>query len=200
MGIIGSMGKIKSAWEIALEKTASIELDKERYQHDADVDKARRIAGSYLIDDESSREETEKELSGIDRGIVREALRTTVLQSLSLPQDEILDDRYERLSFLASLASGDDPSVMDLMGQIIGFLRQYPKHRKDLVEKMKVQYEPMLAEKEERLRAQYGQNIKLKAENDKEFIELATKNLERLQDQYEKSLQGAKEQLRSLLS
>ena len=34
----------------------------------------------------------------------------------------------------------------------------------------------------------------------KEFIELATKNLERLQDQYEKSLQGAKEQLRSLLS
>ena len=58
----------------------------------------------------------------------------------------------------------------------------------------------MLAEKEERLRAQYGQSVKLKAENDKEFIELATKNLERLQEQYEKSLEGAKDQLRSLLS
>ena len=89
---------------------------------------------------------------------------------------------------------------MDLMGQITGFLKQYPLHRKDLVEKMKAQYEPMLAEKEERLRAQYGQSVKLKAENDKEFIELATKNLERLQEQYEKSLEGAKDQLRSLLS
>ncbi len=194
------MGKIRSAWEIALEKTASIELDKERYQHDADVDKARRIAGSYLVAEDKTTEETEKELSQLDGKVVKEALRTTILQSLSLPQEEILDDRYERLTFLASLASGGDPTVMDLMGQITGFLKQYPLHRKDLVEKMKAQYEPMLAEKEERLRAQYGQSVKLKAENDKEFIELATKNLERLQEQYEKSLEGAKDQLRSLLS
>lgn len=194
------MGKIRSAWEIALEKTASIELDKERYQHDADVDKARRIAGSYLVAEDKTSEETEKELSQLDGKVVKEALRTTILQSLSLPQEEILDDRYERLTFLASLASGGDPTVMDLMGQITGFLKQYPMHRKDLVEKMKAQYEPMLAEKEERLRAQYGQSVKLKAENDKEFIELATKNLERLQEQYEKSLEGAKDQLRSLLS
>ena len=194
------MGKIRSAWEIALEKTASIELDKERYQHDADVDKARRIAGSYLVAEDKTSEETEKELSQLDGKVVKEALRTTILQSLSLPQEEILDDRYERLTFLASLASGGDPTVMDLMGQITGFLKQYPLHRKDLVEKMKAQYEPMLAEKEERLRAQYGQSVKLKAENDKEFIELATKNLERLQEQYEKSLEGAKDQLRSLLS
>ena len=194
------MGKIRSAWEIALEKTASIELDKERYQHDADVDKARRIAGSYLVAEDKTPEETEKELSQLDGKVVKEALRTTIPQSLSLPQEEILDDRYERLTFLASLASGGDPTVMDLMGQITGFLKQYPLHRKDLVEKMKAQYEPMLAEKEERLRAQYGQSVKLKAENDKEFIELATKNLERLQEQYEKSLEGAKDQLRSLLS
>ncbi len=194
------MGKIRSAWEIALEKTASIELDKERYQHEADVDKARRIAGSYLVAEEKTKEETEKELAQLDGKIVKEALRTTILQSLSLPQEEILDDRYERLTFLASLATGNDPSAMDLMGQITGFLKQYPMHRKDLVEKMKAQYEPMLAEKEERLRAQYGQSIKLKAENDKEFIELATKNLERLQDQYEKSLEGAKDQLKALLS
>ena len=194
------MGKIRSAWEIALEKTASIELDKERYQHDADVDKARRIAGSYLVAEDKTSEETEKELSQLDGKVVKEALRTTILQSLSLPQEEILDDRYERLTFLASLASGGDPTVMDLMGQITGFLKQYPLHRKDLVEKMKAQYEPMLAEKEERLMAQYGQSVKLKAENDKEFIELATKNLERLQEQYEKSLEGAKDQLRSLLS
>ena len=194
------MGKIRSAWEIALEKTASIELDKERYQHEADVDKARRIAGSYLVAEEKTKEETEKELAQLDGKIVKEALRTTILQSLSLPQEEILDDRYERLTFLASLATGNDPSAMDLMGQITGFLKQYPMHRKDLVEKMKAQYEPMLAEKEERLRTQYGQSIKLKAENDKEFIELATKNLERLQDQYEKSLEGAKDQLKALLS
>ena len=56
------MGKIRSAWEIALEKTADIQLDKEKYQHDAKLAKIRKIAGGYLSDDEGkSLEEITKE-------------------------------------------------------------------------------------------------------------------------------------------
>ena len=45
------MGKIKSAWEIALEKTEGITIDKDKFRHGEDVAKARRIAGSYLTGD-----------------------------------------------------------------------------------------------------------------------------------------------------
>ena len=196
---IGGMGKIRSAWEIALEKTADIQLDKEKYQHDADITKIRRIAGSYLGDDGKDLEETKKELSAFPEKDLKEALALTIVQSLSLPQEEVLDDRFERITELASIASGGSGEVMDLMSQLASFLKQYPLHRKDLVEKMKEQYRPMLEEKEARMSEQYGQPVKLKIENDKDFIELASKNLERLQDQYTKTLDNAKEQLKALL-
>ena len=48
------MGKIKSAWEIALEKTESIEIDENRIRHNATIDAIRRIAGSYLLSDEDT--------------------------------------------------------------------------------------------------------------------------------------------------
>ena len=120
--------------------------------------------------------------------------------SLSLPQEEVLDDRYEKIEALAAIATRDDEQVKELLDQLVGFLKQYPLHRKDLVEKMKAQYQPMLEEKEAKLSEQYGQPIKLKAENDKEFIELASKNLERLQEQYVKTLDGAKAQLKDMLA
>lgn len=194
------MGKIKSAWEIALEKTADIQLDKEKYQHDADITRIRTIAGSYLADDGKTLEDTRKELSAFDRKEMREALATTIVQSLSLPQEEVLDDRYEKISALADIASGSDPQVKGLIDQLTAFLKQYPMHRKDLIEKMKEQYQPMLEEKEARLSEQYGQPVKLRLENDKDFVELATKNLERLQEQYSKTLDGAKAQLKEMLA
>ena len=195
------MGKIRSAWEIALEKTADIQLDKEKYQHDAKLAKIRKIAGGYLSDDEGkSLEEITKELAAFSATDLREALSITILQSLSLPQEEVLDDRYEKIEALAAIATRDDEQVKELLDQLVGFLKQYPLHRKDLVEKMKAQYQPMLEEKEAKLSEQYGQPIKLKAENDKEFIELASKNLERLQEQYAKTLDGAKAQLRDMLA
>lgn len=194
------MGKIKSAWEIALEKTADIKLDKEKYQHDADLTKIRTIAGGYLSDDGKSLEETEKELSSFDRKDLKEALSITIIQALSLPQEEVLDDRYEKIAALTAIASNDNAQAKALMDQLTAFLKQYPMHRKELVEKMKEQYQPMLEEKEAKLSEQYGQPVKLRIENDKEFVELASKNLERLQDQYTRTLDGAKEQLKELLS
>ena len=56
----------------------------------------------------------------------------------------------------------------------------------------------MLREKEERMRAQYGEAPHLTFENDKECREMANKYLERLQDQYQKTLDDAKEQLKEV--
>ena len=48
------MGRIKSAWEIALEKTESIEVDENKIRHNADIDAIRRKAGAYLLGDRKS--------------------------------------------------------------------------------------------------------------------------------------------------
>ena len=56
----------------------------------------------------------------------------------------------------------------------------------------------MLKEKEERMRQQYGEASHLIMENDKECREMANKYLERLQKQYQDTLDDAKQQLKEL--
>ena len=63
---------------------------------------------------------------------------------------------------------------------------------------MKAQYQPILDEKSEKLSRQYGTEVKLSFESDKEFMEAARKNLEKLEAQYQATLTNAKAQLREI--
>ena len=69
-----------------------------------------------------------------------------------------------------------------------------------LISKLKEQFQPMLEQKQEKMRQQYGQSVQLSLETDKEFLKIAKQNLDRLIAQYEDTLKGAKEELKALLS
>lgn len=195
------MGRIRSAWEIALEKTQDIEIDKTKLEKENNITAARTLAGRYLnYDEEMSEDALKKEyekIAGLDG--VRDGIRTSIMQNLTLPSETVLNDRYERLETLASLISGNDSQVMSLMRQITAFLKQYPEHQKQLYEQLKEHFRPMLEEKAQQLREKYGQDIPLSLENDKEFVQVANKQLEELRKQYESNLDAAKSQLETIL-
>ena len=194
------MGKIKSAWEIALERTEGIQMDKDKIKYKADVDSARRAAGRFVSDDEPINEkELRDSLSSLDRKAVKEALIVTAEANLSLPQSEDSDNtRLEKAKTLIAIATDNNPEAIGLSEELEAFLKQYPLHRKDLLEKMKAQYKPILDEKSEKLSKQYGTEVHLSYENDKEFMEAARQNLERLEAQYQATLTNAKKQLASI--
>lgn len=193
------MGKIKSAWEIALERTENIVVDSDRIRHNQTIDKIRRVAGAFLVADTNTIDKTREELSEFSKEDLKEALALTVLNGLTLPSDEITDDRYERLaSIFEIINSNQDAST--LFSQITNLLKQYPMHKKQLLEQMKAQFEPMLREKEAQMREQYGQEVQLSLENDKEFAQAIRQNIEKLDNQYQQTLDNAKEQLKTLLS
>lgn len=195
------MGRIRSAWEIALEKTQDIEIDKSKLEKENNITAARTLAGRYLnYDEEMSEDVLKKEyekIEGLDG--VRDGIRTSIMQNLTLPSETVLNDRYERLETLASMISGNDSQVMSLMGQITAFLKQYPEHQKQLYEQLKEHFRPMIEEKAQQLREKYGQDIPLSLENDKEFVQVANKQLEELRKQYESNLDAAKRQLETIL-
>lgn len=195
------MGRIRSAWEIALEKTQDIEIDKTKLEKENNITAARTLAGRYLNYDEEMNEDALKKeyekIAGLDG--VRDGIRTSIMQNLTLPSETVLNDRYERLETLASLISGNDSQVMSLMRQITAFLKQYPEHQKQLYEQLKEHFRPMLEEKAQQLREKYGQDIPLSLENDKEFVQVANKQLEELRKQYESNLDAAKSQLETIL-
>ena len=99
---------------------------------------------------------------------------------------------------LIEIATDNNAQAIGLANELEEFLKQYPLHRKDLFEKMKAQYQPILDEKSEKLSRQYGTEVKLSFESDKEFMEAARKNLEKLEAQYQATLTNAKTQLREI--
>ena len=194
------MGKIKSAWEIALERTESIQMDKNKLKYKTDVDTARRLAGRFIADDEPIDEKELRDgLSALDSKAVKEALIITAEANLSLPQTEEDDStRLKKAKTLIAIATDSSSEAIGLADELEAFLKQYPVHRKDLLDKMKAQYQGILDEKSEKLSKQYGTEVHLSFENDKEFMEAARANLERLEGQYQATLTNAKAQLRSL--
>ena len=194
------MGKIKSAWEIALEKTEGITIDKEKMKYQSDVEKARKAAGSYMLADKADDEAFITNLKDIDPKAMKEGLLMTADANISLPEsEEGNEERFRRIKTIIAIASDNNSNALALTDELIGFLNQYPLHRKDLVEKMKAQYKPILDEKSEKLSKQYGQDIHLTYENDKEFMEAASKNLERLENQYQQTVRNAKAQLKQMI-
>lgn len=190
------MGKIRSALEIALEKTKDIAFDKEEFEKKEEEEKIRRQIGSYMSADTSDDEKLE-ELSSMDRESVRKYSKAYILTSLSLPSMEVADDRYERLIKLASISFSKE--AVEFISKITAFLKQYPVHKKDLVEKLEGQLEGMLREKEDEIREKTGRSIHLSIEDDKECLEIIKKNLEALDKQYNSTLENAKKELEGLL-
>lgn len=195
------MSKIRSAWEIALEKTENIEVDRDRLRREENIRKARSLAGSFLNGDEQmTASDLEKQYAEIeDQSAAREGIKLSLMQNITLSAEEDVTNRYEKLLALASLISKGNAGVMDLMNQIISFLRQYPQHRKQLVEQLKQHFAPMLEQKAAQLKEKYGQDVPLSAENDPEFLKIAQQNLEQLAKQYEDTLKDAKEKLEAVL-
>ena len=192
------MGKIKSAWEIALEKTENIVVDEDKIRHSQAIDKIRRIAGAYLLGEDDDKDKNLEELKSYTNKELKEALERTILNSISLPLDEVEDDRFERTGNLLSIVADNDEQTLTLYSQITNLLKQYPVHRKQLIEQMKTQFEPMLREKEAQMREQYGQDVHLSLETDKEFAQVVRQNLDKLEAQYQQTLDGAKENLKQI--
>lgn len=193
------MGKIKSAWEIALERTENIVVDEEKIRRNEIIGKIRRIAGSYLLEESPDTEKLVDTLKDYPAKDLKDALELTIINSLSLPMDTPSEDIYSRVGTLLSIATNNSSSALAIFEQISNLCKQYPLHRKQLLEQMKAQFEPMLRDKESQMKEQYGQDIHLSLETDKEFAQIVRQNMEKLEKQYQQTLDSGKAELRQIL-
>lgn len=184
------MARIKSAWEIALEKTKDIELDEARFRTDTLTKEGMALAGSYLNNMDQTIEATAERYSSYsseDRALVRQGMMNTVFSNINLPNDDLYSMRFERISNLVGLLSQGDAQTMGLMSQIGDFLKQYVDCKKDFVERMQAQIRQAMQENPESVNsAQYSQIIQ--------------QNLKKMDSQYGDALENTREELRQLLS
>lgn len=196
------MAIIKSAWELALEKTEGLQIDSEKIKSELTIKEGRQIAAALLNDIDVTKEETAERynaFSGEKKRLIKEGMALTLLSNLTLPRNTLFKDTFSKVLDLGLIIADGNEQVKEILGQLEGFFTQYLENQDDLIERLKTQFEPHLKQKEAQLRAQYGPNFTLRPEQDAEFMKILDQQLSKLDDQYTQILTQAKEQIKELL-
>ncbi len=192
------MGKIKSALELAMERTADLKSDKTALRKNKVTREGKVCLSRYLENpgksDLSSRLKT---LKGDEAHWFKTGALDTVLANLTLPREEGELGRLESLrEALVLMAGKKKKAIREIFDQLHQLLNQYLKNMDHLEDSLKQQYEPRLRQKEMQLRQQTGQEIHLSPEQDPDFVKLLSEQLVRLDEQYGDVLKQAKKQIR----
>jgi len=210
------MARIKSALEIALERTESVAGDPEKIRNSELIKTGKRLMGTFLFEHDSTVESLEKKLNAIpkaDRALVRKHMIETLMLNISLPQDELYVMALGKLKSASELLAPDTETneevaeetvpesnpVTQLFIQLDQLYLQYLQSREQLLEMAKQQYAPHLKQKEEQMSRQMGKPVNLQPEQDPDFIKFLEANYQKLEENFQEAVQGLRDQLRTLI-
>jgi hypothetical protein len=192
------MGEIKSALEMALERTANVAGDKKKLAAHEAKQEGMKLAGTFL-DDPSN--DLKKQIDAYDRDrriSVRQGAFQVLLAQVALPVKESDLERLGPVEKGLSQLVRQPGSVESVMSQVGQLLQQYLDTRAQMIEQLRQQFEPRVRQREEQLAQQTGQRVKLDPSSDPEFAQYLEQNNQHLQQQYGAVVKQAKEQLTAL--
>ncbi|HNZ93702.1 MAG TPA: hypothetical protein PLE76_07590 [Rectinema sp.] len=204
------MAVIKSALELALERTKDLQLD-ESAQKIADARIEGRKAASQYLEDQTSVDFKAilNKLEPVQRQTFLTAAFEVLINFIQLPTNSVVEtEKMESIGKAIVLLCGLSPrfsserevklaqqQARSLYQQILRFLSQYQEEMKRVEQAIRNQWAPKLRERERQLAAALGQNVRIDPMSDPEFAEFYRKNIESMRNNYGKALEDAKKQL-----
>ncbi len=192
------MSEIKSALELALERTADVESDKSSLEAHESRQAGMKLAGKFLDDPSIDVNGEIKKADRPQRSAIKEGFFQVMMSHLALPNQESDLTRLQTVQSGINSVVRDTRMVDGLMDQVIQYLNQYLDTKNQLTERLREQFEPRLRQKEQQIAAQTGRPVRLEPENDPDFAQALTQNMQQLQAQYGQVIDQAKDQLESL--
>lgn len=196
------MAFIKSALEIAMERTKDVKIDPEAIKMESLVKEGRKFASEYLFTvnfDKDKLGTKIKSYSGEQKKVFIDGLIKTFLSNINLPKNDTFEEPLQNIEYGLCEISKNKKDIVKMIEQIKQFFIQYLDNRKQLIEAVKQQYAPKLMQKQKEMAERYGQEVTLSPEQDPEFMEILKANLLKMETQYSESLLGAKEELGKIL-
>jgi hypothetical protein len=194
------MDKIKSAWEIALEKTKNVKADRESLKEHEYIERGKKIISAYLdnpkqADIKSSLHKTAENY----RDLVKKGMIETLLSNFSLPLTDYIEQRNTsvRKAFLTLFP--DSGEIDTIFNQLEQFFSRFNGDRKAIQEQIKGQYMPKLKQKAEAIARQLGTQVELDPFADPEFASLLKRSLSQFDEKYNTVLRQAKDELQRLI-
>lgn len=192
---------IKSALEIALERTKDIEVDKKALKAHETTEEGKRLVGKFMAGDIDAKELSSAigSRKGDEGEWFREGCFSILSANLTLPQEKDFAEKTARLEAGFAALTGEKRQVANLFGQINQFFEQYLDNQEQLIQALEQQFAPRLREREQEMARQFGSQVKLSPQQDPEFAKALKQHLGRLDSQYGEALKQAREQLKTLL-
>jgi len=195
------MTHIKSALEIALERTEDVKGDKETLLIHELKNEGMRLVSETLRNPEKAEDLKNRAaaLSAKDRTSFMEGVSSALLSNISLPAGDDFKDTIETLRTVFLSVSKDKKRTNHVFDQLKELIAQFVQNRKQLENNLITQYEPRLRQKEEELYKRMGAKVHLEPMQDTEFVSLLNENRTQLEARYSQALNQAKTELHNLL-
>jgi hypothetical protein len=195
------MSEIKSALEIALEKTENIKGDKETIRAHELRQKGKKLASNFLQAPEDKQINLYKEIKKYPKKEMRpvqEGAFEVCMANLSLPREDYSEKTLKRLESAFSQLTGNKRQTAYLFQQTSQFFQQYLQNRQQLLQNIEEQFKPELQKKEQEISKQIGSKVKIDPNQLPEYKKAVQQNIGRFDRQYQEAFQQVKEELEKL--
>jgi hypothetical protein len=194
------MGKIKSALEIALERTESIKTDKASVSLFEARQQGKRLANEYLANPSSINLEGELKKSPKDQmESLKQGLFDVFAPQITLPNTAEDLPRIEAagkgLCLLINEKSSKEGGRFNAMlKQLVQLLSNYLNEAAQFDQAIRQQYAPKLRQKEEELSRRLGREVHIDPFQDPEFVNFYNQNFNALKANYQAPVDQVREE------
>ncbi|HUX51963.1 MAG TPA: DUF6657 family protein [Spirochaetia bacterium] len=191
------MARIKSALELALERTEGVQGDRSKLDEFEEKQRGRKVYARLSEDPQLDVRKALEEASEKNLAWVKEGFFDAVVSNLNLPNDA---PDLERLPMLQKGLEAiiKDRKIAQIFEQIAQFFQQFLDNRTQMVEAVQKQFEGKLRKKEEELSRQMGRRVRVDPAADPEFSQFLRQNLGKLQEQYGQVVDKVREEITAL--
>jgi len=178
------MGRIKSALEIALERTEAVKTDKASIGLYEAKQQGKRLANAFLADPSKGLEDELKKIPKEQQASLKQGIFDVLIPQIALPA--VAEDlpRIENVGKgLRVLIS--DGRFAAMFKEFLQVLNHYFGETAHYEQAIRQQYAPKLRQKEEELSRRMGREVRIDPFQDPEFIAFYNQNLNALKANYQ---------------
>jgi hypothetical protein len=187
------MGRIKSALEIALERTESVKGDKGSIDQFETRQKGKKLANEFLENSGTNLEGEIKKISKEQQVSFKQGLFDVFIAQINLPASKDEEKRIESVGRgLQTIIS--DNRFSGLYKQFIQILSRYLDEVAQYDEAIRRQYEPKLRQKEEEFARRFGRPVQIDPFQDPEFVSFYNQNMTALKGNYQAAVDQVREE------
>jgi hypothetical protein len=189
------MGVIKTALEIALEKTETVKSDKAGIEQFEAKQRGKKLAGAFLAEEIDLSLEIKNTPDNLKNSL-KQGIFDVLITKITLPSGE--DEKLIDATGSGLLIIIKNKQFNALFQQLKQVFSQYLQEAAHYEKAIRQQYAPKLRQKEEELSRRFGRELRIDPMQDPEFIALYNQHMNALKNNYESIIEEARQHIRSL--